>query len=69
VAGDIAASIPGRQARLGRPVPEDWLAIAGSLAHELGASAGDRLVHADLHYRGLLGFLWVGWWAESAWLA
>jgi streptomycin 6-kinase len=54
VAGDIAASIPGRQARLGRPVPEDWLAIAGRLAHELGASAGDRLVHADLHYRNVL---------------
>jgi streptomycin 6-kinase len=54
VASDIAASLPGRQARLGRPVPEDWLAIAGNLAHELGARAGDRLVHADLHYGNVL---------------
>jgi hypothetical protein len=35
------------------PVPEDWLATAGNLAHELGASAGDRLVHADLQAVGL----------------
>ena len=54
VAGDIGLSLPGRQARLGRPVPEGWLAIAGGLAHELGASAGDRLVHADLHYGNVL---------------
>jgi hypothetical protein len=24
------------------------------MAHELGASAGDRLVHADLHYGNVL---------------
>jgi streptomycin 6-kinase len=54
VAAAIAASLPGRQARLGRPVPEDWLAMAGGLAHELGARAGDRLVHADLHYGNVL---------------
>jgi streptomycin 6-kinase len=48
VAGAIAGSLQGRQERLGRPVPEDWLATAGDLAHELGARAGDRLVHADL---------------------
>jgi streptomycin 6-kinase len=54
VAAAIAASLPGRQARLGRPLPEGWLATAGSLAHELGARAGDRLVHADLHYGNVL---------------
>jgi streptomycin 6-kinase len=54
VAGAIAASLPERQARLGRPLPEGWLAIAGGLAHELGARAGDRLVHADLHYGNVL---------------
>jgi streptomycin 6-kinase len=54
VADDIEVSLPGRQQRLGRPVPEGWLAAAGGLAHELGASAGDRLVHADLHYGNVL---------------
>jgi streptomycin 6-kinase len=54
VAAAIAASLLGRQERLGRPVPEGWLAIAGGLAHELGASAGDQLVHADLHYGNVL---------------
>jgi streptomycin 6-kinase len=54
VADAIAVSLPGRQARLGRPLPEGWLAMAGGLAHELGARAGDRLVHADLHYGNVL---------------
>jgi streptomycin 6-kinase len=54
VAVGIEASLPGRQARLGRPVPERWLATADGLANELGASAGDRLVHADLHYGNVL---------------
>ena len=40
--------------RLGRPVPESWLATASGLAQELGASAGDRLVHADLQYGNVL---------------
>jgi streptomycin 6-kinase len=54
VANAIAVSLPGRQERLGRPVPKGWLATAGGLAHELGTSAGDRLVHADLHYGNVL---------------
>jgi streptomycin 6-kinase len=54
VADDIEVSLPGRQERLGRPLPEGWLATATGLAHELGASAGDRLVHADLHYGNIL---------------
>jgi streptomycin 6-kinase len=54
VADAIAGSLPGRQARLGRPVPEGWLAAAGGLADELGVGAGDRLVHADLHYGNAL---------------
>jgi streptomycin 6-kinase len=63
VAADIGASLWVRQARLGRPVPEGWLAIAGGLAHELDARAGDRLVHADLHYGNVL----VG--SREPWLA
>jgi streptomycin 6-kinase len=54
VAGEIGGSLQLRQERLGRPVPEGWLATASGLAHELGASAGDRLVHADLHYGNVL---------------
>ena len=54
VAGDIGASLQVRQERLGHPVPEGWLATADGLAHELGASAGDWLVHADLHYGNVL---------------
>jgi streptomycin 6-kinase len=54
VADDIEVSLPGRQERLGRPLPEGWLATAAGLAHELGASAGDQLVHADLHYGNIL---------------
>jgi streptomycin 6-kinase len=54
VADAIEVSLPGRQQRLGRPLPEGWLATAAGLAHELGASAGDRLVHADLHYGNIL---------------
>jgi streptomycin 6-kinase len=54
VADGIGGSLHGRQERLGRPVPEGWLAAAGDLAPELGASAGDRLVHADLHYGNVL---------------
>jgi len=54
VAGDIRRSLPVRQERLGRPVPAGWLATASGLAQELGASAGDRLVHADLHYGNVL---------------
>jgi streptomycin 6-kinase len=63
VAADIGASLWVRQARLGRPVPEGWLAIAGGLAHERDARAGDRLVHADLHYGNVL----VG--SREPWLA
>jgi streptomycin 6-kinase len=54
VADEIGVSLPGRQERLGRPVPKGWLATASGLAQELGASAGDRLVHADLHYGNIL---------------
>ena len=54
VAADIEASLPGRQEHLGRPVPEGWFATADGLAHDLGASAGDRLVHGDLHYGNVL---------------
>jgi streptomycin 6-kinase len=54
VADEIGGSLQVRQERLGRPVPEGWLATASDLAQELGASAGDRLVHADLHYGNVL---------------
>lgn len=54
LAADIADTLPDRQERLGHPVPKGWLDTARSLARELGASAGDLLIHADLHYGNVL---------------
>jgi streptomycin 6-kinase len=51
---NIADSLSGRQRQLGYPVPNEWLDVATDLARELGASAGNRLVHADLHYGNVL---------------
>jgi streptomycin 6-kinase len=50
----LAGSLPARNQRVGGPVPKPYLDAAASLARELGASAGDRLVHADLHYGNVL---------------
>jgi streptomycin 6-kinase len=50
----IADSLPERQEALGNPVPTGWLDSAQGLARELGARAGNQLVHADLHYGNIL---------------
>jgi streptomycin 6-kinase len=50
----MAGSLQARNQRVGGPVPKPCLDAAASLARELGASAGDRLVHADLHYGNVL---------------
>jgi streptomycin 6-kinase len=46
----VAATLPDRNDRAGGPVPKAYLDAAAALARELSARAGDRLVHADLHY-------------------
>jgi streptomycin 6-kinase len=54
VAATIARELPGRNHRAGRPIPKPYLAAAVGLARELAKQAGDRLVHADLHYGNVL---------------
>ncbi len=54
VADDLAASLPSRQEKLGRPVSKRWLDAACDLARELGPHVSDRLVHGDLHYGNVL---------------
>jgi streptomycin 6-kinase len=50
----IAGTLPDRNERAGSPVPKPYLDAAAGLAREIGAGAGDRLVHADLHYGNIL---------------
>jgi streptomycin 6-kinase len=54
VAETLAATLPDRNDRAGGPVPKAYLDAAAALARELSARAGDRLVHADLHYGNVL---------------
>ena len=54
IAETIADSLPEWNASAGAPVPERHLDAAVGLALEIGADAGDRLVHADLHYGNVL---------------
>jgi streptomycin 6-kinase len=54
VAETIAEALPDRNERAGRPVPKPYLEAAVGLAREIGPGAGDRLVHADLHYGNVL---------------
>ncbi len=54
VAETISGSLPHRNERAGCPIPKPYLDAAAGLARELGADAGDRLVHADLHYGNVL---------------
>jgi len=54
IAETLAGSLPSRNERAGGPVPRLYLDAAAGLARELGADAGDRLVHADLHYGNVL---------------
>jgi streptomycin 6-kinase len=54
VAETISGSLRHRNERAGGPIPKPYLDAAAGLARELGADAGDRLVHADLHYGNVL---------------
>jgi len=54
IAETIADGLPQRNERAGGPVPKPYLDAAAGLAREIGPSAGDRLVHADLHYGNVL---------------
>jgi streptomycin 6-kinase len=54
VAETLADSLPHRNERAGGAVPKPYLDAAAGLARELSAGAGDRLVHADLHYGNVL---------------
>jgi streptomycin 6-kinase len=54
IAKTIAGSLPDRNRRAGGPVSRRYLDTAVGLALELGAAAGDRLVHADLHHGNVL---------------
>jgi streptomycin 6-kinase len=54
LAQEIADSLPARQEALRNPIAADWLDSAQGLARELGARAGNQLVHADLHYGNVL---------------
>jgi streptomycin 6-kinase len=54
IAETIADSLQDRNERAGGPVPKPYLDAAAGLARELVGVAGDRLVHADLHYGNVL---------------
>jgi streptomycin 6-kinase len=51
---ELGASLSDRQRRLGDPVPARWVDMAAERVRELAATAGDGLVHADLHYGNIL---------------
>ena len=59
----LATSLPERNEALGRPVPTNWLDTAAGLVVDLSRDAGDRLIHADLHYGNILAG------AREPWLA
>ena len=54
VAEDIAATLPERWERQGRPLPGEVLARAVRLARELAPSAASLVVNWDLHYDNVL---------------
>ena len=62
-AADIAATLPGRQAVLGAPVPAEWADAAVDAARGLAGSAASALVHTDLHGGNVLAG------DREAWLA
>ncbi len=51
---ELTESLPARNERLGRPVPERWVDEACQTCRELGPGARDVLVHGDLHYGNVL---------------
>jgi len=54
LASEIYESIAEHQRQLGNPVPRGQAERAQDLARSLGATTGDRLIHADLHYGNVL---------------
>lgn len=54
VARDLSATLPGRWARAGRPMPKRWVEQARAMATQLGASSATLLVNYDLVYEDVL---------------
>ena len=59
----LATSLPQRNQALGQPIPTRSIDTASGLAIDLSRNAGDRLIHADLHYGNILAG------AREPWLA
>jgi len=53
-AGELAATLPDRQASLAGPVPGRWVTLATGLAADLARDPAHCLVHADIHYDNIL---------------
>lgn len=54
VATELAAALPGRWERAGRPMDRRLVDTACALARELGPAAGEQLIHTDLHDDNIL---------------
>ena len=54
VAAELAAVLPERWERAGRPMDKHMVDAACSLAGELGPGAGELLIHTDLHDANIL---------------
>jgi streptomycin 6-kinase len=54
VAAELAAALPERWERAGRPMGQRLIEAACTLARELGPGAGERLIHTDLHDDNIL---------------
>jgi streptomycin 6-kinase len=53
-AAEVADMLAARNAELGSPIPDAWVATATALERRLAAVAGTTVVHADLHYGNVL---------------
>lgn len=60
-AAEVADTLTARNAHLGSPIPDAWVATAASLERRLAADARTTLVHADLHYGNILAGLREPW--------
>lgn len=54
VAMELAAALPGRWERAGRPMDSHLVDAACAFARELGPGADDLLIHTDLHDANIL---------------
>jgi len=54
VALELAAALPGRWERAGRPMDTHLVEAACTLAREFGPGAGEQLIHTDLHDDNIL---------------